>query len=320
MTQFAIVRYTSELKHEWDTFVDSSRNATFLLRRDYMDYHSDRFSDFSLMVYTSDSRHRKVAALLPACLAGTDTIVSHAGLTYGGFILPMHGADGSTMVAITDAVLTHLRSCGISHLRYKAIPHIYHRYPAEEDLYALFRAGARLEETNLSSTIDLTHPLRFNENSRRNCRRAAAAGITVAESSDFAGFWSVLTTLLAERYATTPVHSLQEIELLHSRFPDNIRLFTATNPTGAIVAGSVVYFTATCAHAQYIAASPAGKEYGALPLLFNHIISQHCSGLRYFDFGISNEDHGQYLNAGLLAQKNGMGGRGIAYSIYTLDF
>lgn len=75
--------YTAAMKEEWDAFVDSSRNATFLLRRDYMDYHSDRFTDCSLIVRHGD----KPVALLPASRHGSEAR-SHGGLTYGGLVLP----------------------------------------------------------------------------------------------------------------------------------------------------------------------------------------------------------------------------------------
>ena len=48
-------------------FLDTPKNATFLFRRDYMDYHRDRFADHSLMIF----RGEKLAALLPANRAAT---------------------------------------------------------------------------------------------------------------------------------------------------------------------------------------------------------------------------------------------------------
>ena len=44
-----IKRYSDRCKDEWDDFVRDSRNGTFLFMRGYMDYHADRFADFSLM-------------------------------------------------------------------------------------------------------------------------------------------------------------------------------------------------------------------------------------------------------------------------------
>ncbi len=313
--RYIIRPYSADFSQQWDDFVDASRNATFILRRGYMDYHADRFADRSLIISAAD----RIIALFAACEGDDGEIAAHAGLTYGGLIMPASGIDGADVVDIFNLITDHYRKAGYRRMRYKAIPHIFHRYPAEEDIHALFRSGATLAECNLSSTILLSNPIRFNENSRRNMRRAEAASLSVGLTRDFSPFWHILSDLLATRYDTRPVHSLDEITLLASRFPDNIRLITATNADGATVAGTVLYITPACVHAQYIAASPEGKAIGALPLVFRFAIDNLCSDARYFDFGTSNEHHGLYLNAGLLTQKNGMGGRGITYNIYTLD-
>ena len=42
-----IVRYSQISKNLWDQFVDESKNGTFMLKRDYIEYHSDRFEDYS---------------------------------------------------------------------------------------------------------------------------------------------------------------------------------------------------------------------------------------------------------------------------------
>ncbi|MBQ9821268.1 MAG: GNAT family N-acetyltransferase, partial [Muribaculaceae bacterium] len=61
-----IIRYEASMAAQWNDFVQSSRNATFLHQRGYMDYHSDRFSDCSLLAL----RDSKLCALLPACIDG----------------------------------------------------------------------------------------------------------------------------------------------------------------------------------------------------------------------------------------------------------
>ena len=75
--------YCEKDKTEWNDFVSTSRNGTFLFYRDYMEYHSDRFKDYSLIV--KDNRGR-IIALLPANQKGS-LLASHGGLTYGGFII-----------------------------------------------------------------------------------------------------------------------------------------------------------------------------------------------------------------------------------------
>lgn len=302
------------MAREWDTFNDASRNGTFLLRRGFMDYHSGRFNDCSLIARDS---HRHLIALLPANRVG-ETLYSHQGLTYGGWIMA-NRCTGPLMLEVMDAALSWMRLRGVNRLIYKPVPHIYHRYPAEEDLYALFRAGASVSEVNLSSAVDLSAPMRFNENSRRALKRAAAAGITIAETADYASFWAILEQVLASRHNTSPVHTLEEIQLLHDRFPKNIRLFGAFSANGEMIAGTVIFDTGTVAHAQYIASSDIARDRGALAMLFHTLVNDTFAGRHYFDFGISNEHHGQLLNTGLISQKSGFGARGITYTTYRLS-
>jgi hypothetical protein len=308
-----IVKYDALMASQWDDFVKQSRNGTFLHCRGYMDYHSDRFKDCSL-VATHDG---KVCALLPANIDG-DTLYSHRGLTYGGWIVPLKHFDTTVMVEVMDGAIAWMKANGIQRLVYKAVPHIYHRYPCEEDLYALFRHHAALIETNISTTIDLMCPLPLDRGNKSGANAARKAGIQVGASDDWAGYWQLLSSLLDERYDTRPVHTLEEIQLLHSRFPENIRLYTATFD-GELLAGVVMYLSMPVAHCQYIGASLRGKDSKALTLLFDHLIQESTRmGYRYFDFGISNEDHGRYLNEGLVRQKCRLGGRGIVYNTFEI--
>ena len=309
-----IIRYDASMARRWDEMVRLSRNGTFLHERGYMDYHSDRFTDCSLVAL----RDGKACALLPANVDG-DTLWSHRGLTYGGWLVPLKHFDATVMVEVMDAAIEWMSGNGIKRLVYKAVPHIYHRYPCEEDLYALFRHGAKLIETNISTTIDLTCPLPLDRGNKSGSNAARKAGVLVGPSEDWEGYWQLLSSLLDSRYGTRPVHTLEEMRLLQGRFPDNIRLYTATLD-GELVAGVVMYLSQPVAHSQYIGASPLGKESKALTLLFDYLIDEHQRlGYGYFDFGISNEDHGRYLNEGLVRQKSRLGGRGIVYNTFEID-
>ena len=82
MNDIHIVRYNVSNYRAWNQFVAKAKNATFLFQRDFMDYHNNRFQDFSLLVY----KKNKLIAVLPANALGNE-IYSHQGLTYGGLIL-----------------------------------------------------------------------------------------------------------------------------------------------------------------------------------------------------------------------------------------
>lgn len=309
-----IEQYNDSMSGLWDDAVRASRNGTFLHLRGYMDYHRDRFVDSSLVARDDE----RIVALLPACREG-DTLYSHRGLTYGGWLVPSRHFDVTTMLELWNKATDLLRGIGIANIVYKAVPHIYHNYPCEEDLYVLFRAGAQLVESNISATIDLDEPLSFDRGNKRNVNLAIKNGVVVGESTRWADYWQVLDSLLMEKYDRHPVHTLEEIDLLRSRFPENIRLFTATQGD-EILAGVVMYFCGNeVAHSQYIASTERGRELKALTLLFNHLIKEAAqAGFRYFDFGISTEDGGRYLNEGLVRQKCRLGGRGIVYNTYKL--
>src|SRR6202035_623782 len=77
-----VAHYSAADGEAWNDFVRASRNGTFLLERAYMDYHSNRFHDASLIVR---GHEEEIVAVLPA--NRTDNVVtSHGGLTYGGLI------------------------------------------------------------------------------------------------------------------------------------------------------------------------------------------------------------------------------------------
>lgn len=311
MRPFRVTAYDHAHQDEWDAFVQHSKNGTFLFRRGYMDYHADRFSDGSLMV--RDGRERLVA-LLPASLSG-DVVTSHGGLTYGGLVT---ATDMTTprMLEVFDAVVEHLRDTGAAVLEYKVVPHIYHRVPAEEDRYALFRAGAVRHRSDVLSVIDYRERLQYQERRRRALRKASSAGLAVGISSDLDSFWCVLGEALA-RHDTRPVHSLEEISLLAERFPDRVVLH-AVHDGDRLIAGVLAYLTDTVCHLQYIASSGEGRAAGALDLAVDHAIDAYAHSHRWFDFGISTEQGGRHLNTGLAEQKEGFGARAVVHDHFVL--
>ena len=310
--EWHIIRYSTGDKERWDRFVRRSKNGTFLMQRDYMDYHADRFQDCSLMIFCN----RKLTALLPGNLSG-NCFYSHQGLTYGGMLLSP-SITLQQVESVFHAALDYLqKECSVQSIVYRAIPHIYHRYPAEEDLYVLTRLGATLVARSISSVIPLDDRLPFRTLRRRQLKKALASSLTIAEDEDFASFWPILEENLHERYGVSPVHSLEEITRLHSNFSRQISLFRVCDGAETL-GGCIVYETDEVAHVQYIAASPRGKKCGALDLLFHQLIYDRYAQKRYFDFGISTEHGGQMLNEGLLFQKEGFGARAIMYDVYEL--
>lgn len=304
-----IVRYTPDQKQAWNDFVGRSKNGTFLLDRNYMDYHADRFTDHSLMVYRRD----KLYALLPGNIAG-DTFYSHQGLTYGGFIMSDKTV-AADVVQLFRLLNDQFRREGIRKVIYKPTPWIYHRQPSEEDLYAVVEVCGATVSRGLSSTISRDYQNKWYRIRECGARHAKQLGLTVEETEDYKPFWQVLSNNLRERYGLNPVHTVEEIEMLHQRMPDHIRLMVVKEGDETI-GGTVLYVSDRVVHSQYIAASPKGKQVHALDLLFDVVIRKALASHPYFDFGISTEKRGTYLNEHLIYQKEGFGGRGVCYDWY----
>lgn len=298
---------------EWNAFVAKSKNGTFLFDRRYMDYHSDRFHDHSLMIYHGG----RLYALLPANEEG-DWWTTHRGLTYGGLVMDEKVTAAAT-VTLFEELNAYLHQQGFRHVLYKCMPWIYQQLPAQEDLYAIARVcNARLVDRDLGTAIIQGHTIRWERIRRRALKRALLAGITVSQSNDLAGFWKVLEDNLANKYNSKPVHTLDEIEKLHACFPENIRLFLAKQGD-EILAGMVVYVSTQVARAQYSSASPKGKELGAIDIIYDKLINDDFRHLPYFEFGTSAIGDTNIINESLVFQKEGFGGRAICWDRYEWE-
>jgi hypothetical protein len=191
---------------------------------------------------------------------------------------------------------------------------VFHTYPADEDLYGLFRMGARLSRRDLSSVIELATRPKLSDSRKSTARKAPKAGARFAEIDDFEGFYTLLASVL-HKFGSAPVHSSAELALLKSRFPNNIRLFGVIHED-RLLAASLVFDFGHVVHTQYMAASEEGRALGALDYLLTQLIDSIFSEKNYLSFGISTEKHGQFLNEGLIRQKEGFGGRGMIHDFY----
>lgn len=314
-----IVAYRNELRDEWDAFVRSSRNGTFLLERGFMDYHADRFVDCSLLVYDDDTLRGVFGATWDEV---SRTVTSHGGLTYGGLIYDADATTVDVLEMLQGIFYWYIDYLGARRVIYKAIPYIYSSCPAEEDRYAIFRAGGRLLSRSISSVVEMSSGLSMRKLRLRGAKRAIDNGLFIDRMSEgdwdsLRSYWELLTKVLKERHNVAPVHTFEEMRLLISRFPQNIKLFMVREEA-EIVAGCIVFITDQVAHIQYISAGERGRECGALDLLFRHLINESFRSLRYLDFGISTEAGGSKLNEGLIFQKEGFGARGVCYDTYEI--
>jgi Acetyltransferase (GNAT) domain len=309
--------YTAADAERWDTFCAEALSATFLHSRRFLSYHGDRFTDRSL-VFEDGARWLGV---LPAAqgLLQPELVVSHPGITYGG-VLHDGALRGEAMLNALQAARAHYAAAGYRSLLYKPVPHIYHCAPAQDDLYALFRLDAQRVRCDLSSCIDLAHPLPLSERRRRALKKAQRAGLSLESGAHLADqLWPVLEANLAQRHGQKPVHSLEQIRLLLQRFPQAIRI-TIARLEKQVIAGTVLFIAGGVCHTQYIASNALGHETGALDLVFDQQITEaRDMKAQFFDFGISNEDGGRSLNVGLHRFKSEFGAGGVVHEAYEID-
>ena len=310
-----IVRYTADKKAEWDSFVRESKNGTFLFLRDYMEYHADRFEDYSLMYYKGD----KLLSLLPANRRGK-SLWSHQGLTYGGLVLnkKVHNVE---IGEIFDKTMQFLHEEGIKEWYYKQMPTIYNKQPSEDDSYWLWRNGAEIIECNLMSAINLRSELHISPRRCTYANKLKREGWEIVCDSEglMKQFWTVLSDNLRETYNSKPVHTIEEMERLKSLFPQNIFCYGVVSPEGNLEGGTLIYDSSQVVRTQYISSTPFGKKSKALDLLLSHVVEHYRNeGYEYFDFGTSMEDDKVHLMEPLIQQKEGFGARGIACRLYKL--
>ena len=235
MLYLQTIKYVDNKRLEWDNFVKSSKNGHFFFYRDYMEYHSDRFHDFSLIIYNDKGN---IMAFLPASIDG-DTVISHGGLTFGGFV-----SDSKMTVAkmldVFANVKQFLKNAGVRMLIYKCMPAIYNKYPSDEALYALFRNNAKLYRRDVSFSIYLPNRLPYRYTRKSEIKKGYKHKYSLQESSKYEEYIALLDKILMKYHGTHPVHNANELRLLAEKFPNNIKLYTAEK-NGRIEAGTVLF-------------------------------------------------------------------------------
>jgi hypothetical protein len=315
--QYKLVKYDEDLQAIWDNLVTDSVSGTFLHTRKFLSYHGGKFEDQSLLVY--DQRD-VLRAVFPAAvdLENSTTIVSHPGITYGG-ILHNGWLRGRRCLDALKQICFFYGAAGFEEIKYKAVPWIYHSFPAQDDIYALFRLEADRYRVDLSSTIDLRNRGPVSQRRVRALRKARKSGLKISEDfNNLAAYWSILEQNLMDKYHKMPVHTPADVYLLKEKFPEEIELVTAVGDD-QVFAGSLLFNSSRVSHAQYFASSSDGRDAGALDLVVEHCLNRaEKLNKRFFDFGISSEEQGTYLNDSLHTFKGEFGAGASIYEFFKI--
>lgn len=310
-----VVVFDADQEDAWDQFCSNSINSTFQHSRLFLNYHKNRFRDASVLLLEEG----KLVGVFPAAIKPDDdlVVVSHPGATYGG-IIHQGRLLGKRMIDAIASLSKHYAQCGYRRLQYKVVPHIYTSVPAQDDIYALYSLGASLVRCDLSCCIDLRNRRKPSTRRKRGLKKALGLVSLSDDINKLDELWSVTAQNLSRKHDASPVHSIDELLQLNKCFPDRIHLSAAVI-NNHVEAGVIFFSTPSVWHAQYIASSETGYDTSALDAVFDHAISRaQQGGVRYFDFGTSNEEQGRVLNAGLYQFKSEFGGGGLAHEYYEM--
>ncbi|ALJ04670.1 FemAB family protein [Pseudalgibacter alginicilyticus] len=306
---YRVLKYEKEFYNDWNNFIVNSKNGTFLFHRDFMEYHSDRFEDYSLMVYKKE----KLMAVLPANIID-NSLYSHQGLTFGGVILQTTLATQDVFV-VFEELCAFLKEKKIDELYINQIPDIYFKSPASEIGYLLANK-AELVKREMVLAIDYAKPLTIHKTKLKHFRKASNINLEIKESSNFLPFWTeVLEPRLMQKHHVKPVHNLLEIEYLNKHFPKNIKQFDVYLGS-KILAGITVFENEYIVKSQYGATTKEGEKQRALDYLFLSLIYKYKKeGKLFFSMGTVLENNIKGYNEGLLKQKEELGCK-----VYLQDF
>ena len=310
---YTVRKYTSADYSAWNDFIAQAKNATFLFHRDFMEYHQDRFEDYSLIVEDEKSW----IAILPANRV-EDEVFSHQGLTYGGLVFK-EDLKLEKVILVFESLMKKLYMNKLKKLVIKELPQIYFISFSDEMKYVLFLSESKLIRRDTLAVIDCSKELLFSKDRKEGVKRGLKNKLEVREENDFSLFWNtILIPNLKIKHKVKPVHSLSEIQFLKSKFPSEIRQFNVYKGN-ELVGGTTIFESKNVAHSQYISGNSLKNELGTLDFLHHHLITEVFKNKKYFDFGISNEEQGRKLNGGLSYWKESFGSQIVTQDFYEVQ-
>lgn len=306
-----IFQYQAQWKNAWDKLVASESNSALIHFRDYMEYHSDRYQDHSLICL----QESRLFAVLPASLAG-NRLISHQGLTFGGWIYNEQLTEDQLDI-LDQALLEYLHQTSLDSVLIKEIPDFF--FPNT------WKPRQKLSKFKFDSVIQKKHknfyalslPAEVKDRGKRwGARKAQKHGLIVERSNDWKRFWyEILLPNLWQRHNARPVHSLEEMSYLVSKFPQSIQLWIVAK-NDRILGGAVIYLHHNIVHCQYLSSSPGGRELRAMDLLLVTLIKEF-EKYSIFSFGTAISPKTGQEDPSLVSWKKSWGAKPFPTQVKT---
>lgn len=301
--------FSENFKTKWDELIDNSINGSFLLKRDFIEYHSHIYSECSLMFF----KNEKLIGLIPAC-CDDKTFHSFKYLTYGGFIFNKGIIRDYDLLKgiITDAEDFIKNELQLEKIIIKRIPSFYYQNEFEDDLHILFNNEFNISGCNLSSIMKCEIE-NLPSKKKYNARKAEKDGISFEEVQTSRNLIQIMNENL-KKYNKIAVHSHKELDNLKHNFKHNIYFFEC-NQGPEKLGGCVLFIVNKVVHIQYLASSPSGRKKRIIDFIIFNLLQKYNNNF-ILDYGTSTEGNGNFLNTSLLKAKQELGFKSACYITY----
>ena len=280
----------------WNHFIDSSLNGTFLFNRNFLDYHKNRFQDFSLMVFEGDE--------LISCVPGSsedDSWFSHKGLTYGGIIID-RSLNVIELGNIVESISEYLQINGFRNASFKLVPSIFRKDEIEKELFSLLTNNFSLIGFDLWQYSNLLFPM--DSKKIRGANTALKRNYNIEFTrSNISDLFRIINENLEIKYSRKAVHSHQEMNYLLNLFPENIFIMLILK-NKTVEGGAVCFKTNKVIHVQYLATTAQAKLDRAQDLLMLELRDFAQKYDLILSLGSSTENLGKVVNQGLIKFKD----------------
>lgn len=325
-----IIPYENSREAEWDRFVmQESANGTFLQTRRFLNYHPEgRFQDASFFV---ENQKNAIIAVIPAAVRQQDEkqmLISHLGSTYGGPVIRETYNTAERCLEVVQTV-DQYASEHFDRAEFKLTPALLQKKESAALEYAFYHQDFYCYE-ELNTWVPLNQMNKdtllasFRQNKKYDVKKALKWDLKFEQLDlkNIDNFYFLLCQSLS-KYNARPVHTVDEMqELLENRLKKEASLFGVWDGN-RLVAGSMTFSFVQCnvLHTQYIAYDSTIKDYSPAAFLYYKILEQGIlDGYSCVSFGISTENHGKYLNQGLISSKEGYNARHDINRTYYKNF
>jgi hypothetical protein len=312
-----IHKFTERDHKHWEEFVKTANNGTVFHTLKFLSYHPHgRFVHYHLII----RENTNIVSVFPA-IKENETIISHKGASYGGFVLK-NGLGIHKIHLIVEHLIFYLKARGFKKIILTQPPIIYYQNPNQYIDFALIKNGFHYLKREITAVIPLNiaEPLSiFHADARRSTKKAMREGVQVKISDDFAAFYKILEHNLGMRHNVKPTHTLTELQKLKNLFPSNIILFGAYLKDKML--GGIVVFdnNPRVIQAFYISHDNKYQSYRPVNLLLHEVMKWGRNrGFQYLDLGTFTLNMEPNWGLGRFKEKHSA--RGFLRDTYEIEF